>query len=448
MNLSSYIGGGGGGGGSSPKTKMGSPGSMIGGRKERTDSEYAPSVISSTGSGSGRSGRMFLNPPGESQLKMEKALQSSGETYHAAVPANKFTYDYKIGDWHITRTSVKIAHHHFAKGGMRMCYRAAEIIYNQEKKGEIETVIPSVVKLFMKKPKPYPSQNAQADKDHSKSEGNRVFHEALTQGVSQGYAEVFNRVLAAKGLPSSLHVSFLPVSVLHFPTLSNGTTYATIEPFLPGDYVKLNDNTGRKKSQGAELAQVFSYFTYIASGGSLVVCDIQGVGSTFTDPQIHSIDGKLFGAGNLGVIGINRFLNSLEPSELLDKLGLSLPQAIQQKYALGGSASSAAGGGGNNIPLPPFFTTPSNTDNNHEQINAKDVATNSAALLGSMNIPSSLINIKDDIANDEKIQEKLENSLSTLDYIEAAGMMSKVAQPSVLFPKSEFDDEDSILNDI
>ena len=135
-------------------------------------------------------------------------------------------------------------------------------------------MISSVVKLFMKKPKPYPSQNAQADKGHSKSEGNRVFHEALTQGVSQGYAEVFNRVLAAKGLPSSLHVSFLPVSVLHFPTLSNGTTYATIEPFLHGEYVKLNDNTGRKKSRGAELAQVFSYFTYIASGGSLVVCDI------------------------------------------------------------------------------------------------------------------------------------------------------------------------------
>jgi myosin-heavy-chain kinase len=54
----------------------------------------------------------------------------------------------------------------------------------------------------------------------------------------------------------------------------------------------------------------FSYFTHHVSGGSLVIADIQGVGTFYTDPQIHTLDGEGFGAGNLGERGIRRFLSS------------------------------------------------------------------------------------------------------------------------------------------
>jgi hypothetical protein len=41
-----------------------------------------------------------------------------------------------------------------------------------------------------------------------------------------------------------------------------------------------------------------------------MVVDLQGVSNVLTDPQIHCIDKKRFGAGNLGYEGMLRFFNT------------------------------------------------------------------------------------------------------------------------------------------
>jgi hypothetical protein len=41
-----------------------------------------------------------------------------------------------------------------------------------------------------------------------------------------------------------------------------------------------------------------------------LICDIQGVGDRYTDPQIHSHDGVGFGKGNMGERGVDRFIAS------------------------------------------------------------------------------------------------------------------------------------------
>lgn len=38
--------------------------------------------------------------------------------------------------------------------------------------------------------------------------------------------------------------------------------------------------------------QAFSHFTFERSGHQLIVVDVQGVGDLYTDPQIHTADGK------------------------------------------------------------------------------------------------------------------------------------------------------------
>jgi elongation factor 2 kinase len=48
--------------------------------------------------------------------------------------------------------------------------------------------------------------------------------------------------------------------------------------------------------------QAFSHFTYEHSRGRILVCDIQGVGDTWTDPQIHSCNSEGYGKGNLGQV--------------------------------------------------------------------------------------------------------------------------------------------------
>lgn len=75
--------------------------------------------------------------------------------------------------------------------------------------------------------------------------------------------------------------------------------YVPAEPFLRGQYIKYNNNNGwldeqYKSGQLAgsvagvnhHVAQAFSHYTYVESGGELLVCDIQGVGTTYTDPQV------------------------------------------------------------------------------------------------------------------------------------------------------------------
>merc|ERR1719198_2646502 len=85
--------------------------------------------------------------------------------------------------------------------------------------------------------------------------------------------------------------------------------------------MKYNDNAGHNEVE-SDVVGAFCYFSYHVSGGAMVITDIQGVGTFFTDPQIHTVDGRGFGAGNLGERGIRRFLQSHRHSLLCEQLGL------------------------------------------------------------------------------------------------------------------------------
>ena len=58
----------------------------------------------------------------------------------------------------------------------------------------------------------------------------------------------------------------------------------------------------------------------------MIVCDIQGVEDLFTDPQVHTSDGKGYGQGNLGVWGVHTFLCSHTCNEICAALGLPPPR--------------------------------------------------------------------------------------------------------------------------
>merc|ERR1712157_448847 len=75
-------------------------------------------------------------------------------------------------------------------------------------------------------------------------------------------------------------------------------------------YKKHNNNKGWVSEDDRNTPAAFSHFTYEASNKYLLVCDIQGVGDLYTDPQVHSDDGNGFGKGNLGRNGIDEFLST------------------------------------------------------------------------------------------------------------------------------------------
>ena len=96
---------------------------------------------------------------------------------------------------------------------------------------------------------------------------------------------------------------------------------ANLESLIRGDYTKHSDNAGHVETDD-EVAKAFSWFTYVSSERLLVVCDIQGVGSFYTDPQIHTWDGEGFGLGNMGAEGLEQYLATTTRNLLIDQLGL------------------------------------------------------------------------------------------------------------------------------
>ncbi len=116
---------------------------------------------------------------------------------------------------------------------------------------------------------------------------------------------------------ASLYNKYSPPRLVHFiPAFQielcerPGSPLFSVEPYISGDYVKHNNNYGDVEEDSRNTPQAFSHFTFEASDRKLLVVDIQGVRDVYTDPQVHSVDGRGFGEGNLGEEGFQRFIES------------------------------------------------------------------------------------------------------------------------------------------
>ncbi len=111
--------------------------------------------------------------------------------------------------------------------------------------------------------------------------------------------------------------------------------------------MKYSNNDGWSEDR-RNTPHAFSHFTFEASGRQLIVCDIQGVcacvclcdtlvsilthtlphhagvGDLYTDPQIHTLDGRGMGLGNNGGKGIQRWVASHRCNAICRQL--KLPQ--------------------------------------------------------------------------------------------------------------------------
>ncbi|KND91556.1 Alpha-protein kinase 1 [Tolypocladium ophioglossoides CBS 100239] len=102
----------------------------------------------------------------------------------------------------------------------------------------------------------------------------------------------------------------------------------SLEPFIEGEYVKYNSNgpyvLDDDDNPFNEIAQAFSHFTFERSWGHFLVTDLQGVGNSFTDPAIQTLDPERFKLGptNLNEEGFKFFFAMHTCKENCRKLGL------------------------------------------------------------------------------------------------------------------------------
>eukprot|EP00971_Amphidinium_carterae_P233216 4628985-Amphidinium_carterae.1 len=139
------------------------------------------------------------------------------------------------------------------------------------------------------------------------------------QHYAKCIAQEANETLSVAGIKRAFN--FLLPWLVWVP--GTDETYS-MEHLMPGDYAKYNNNAGwATDEEGGQMAVAFSHFSHRVTTGYAMIVDLQGIGGwCFTDPQVHCIDRKRFGLGNLGHEGMRRFFLGHQCNTFCQKLGL------------------------------------------------------------------------------------------------------------------------------
>jgi hypothetical protein len=202
--------------------------------------------------------------------------------------AVRWDYDFVHNKWSSSNMNVRVERVPFQKGSMRLAYHMLD-----DKGAHF------VAKCRIKAP---PSNKG-------------YFEDAAMQAACQHYAMAYNR----RGPPKA--VSFIDSFVLQL-TDREGRQFMACEEYLPGVYAKYNNNGGWLSEDARNTPQAFSHFTYGYSQRKLIIVDIQGVGDRYTDPQLHSLKQR-YGAGDLGVVGMQLFFQTHQCNGICRGLGLT-----------------------------------------------------------------------------------------------------------------------------
>ena len=236
--------------------------------------------------------------------------------------ATKHQYDPRKKQWARTCINVVVSKKKFAEGVMREAYHMQDLSVLGDDR------------LYVLKMSKESNENPQT-----------YFDDVQMQMEAKMYAEYYN----AQNPPKM--VDFLDAYVL---TLIDrpGKPICAVEKFINGEYKKYNNNWDWSDLQ-RNTPQAFSHFSYERSQHTILICDIQGVGDTWTDPQIHSHNSEGYGKGNLGQEGIQKFLESHQCNEICALLRLPVRQlkaasaeATRVRPPLNAGTRLAAGEGG------------------------------------------------------------------------------------------------------
>ncbi len=141
------------------------------------------------------------------------------------------------------------------------------------------------------------------------------------QSVAGVYAQEFNW---DKTKGPATEVVFSPVDVVQH----SGNEFYLWELPMSGKMEKFSTNSGVvKSSPHNDILQAYSHFTWVKSGKTLVVCDLEGVAQasciTLTDPAIHSRGpAGVYGHTDAGCKGIQLFFSTHVCESTCRRMGL------------------------------------------------------------------------------------------------------------------------------
>jgi hypothetical protein len=241
----------------------------------------------------------------------------------------------------------------FAEGAERFVYRCTEIEVPKDKTFEwyYQALQPYEKNLMLAERRGLRLVAKEA-KDVENLHLGRAFHEtfARVQHDAAMAALQFNQRMPMRR--PEFNISFLPTSLYHCLDVNykDNAAWVLVEQELDGKFTKWNNNAGaiRTSMPGLDalleededededepidvndVPQAFSHFSYEASRGKQLVCDLQGVwnpadGFMLTDPVVHymSSSGRKHknGATDKGFEGMKRFFQTHKCGPLCAKM--------------------------------------------------------------------------------------------------------------------------------
>ncbi|CAE7625107.1 Eukaryotic elongation factor 2 kinase [Symbiodinium microadriaticum] len=268
-------------------------------------------------------------------------------------------FDIEQDDWQEERILVEIDAKSFGQGAIRECFRMKEVNMQERSVPPSPNPDPEVVSFgdispsarsvgsdegsesgfflvansllemrHSERRRLYVAKRSMQDFADLEQHRHDCSVDVMHQAMAKHYAELYNQSLRTKLQGDSGHFPHLIDFLLtHMIELEDGRTFGA-EAFLFGNYIKHNNNSGG--TMGAKKTpQTFSYFTFVKSGRSLMVVDIQGIDDIYTDPVIHFLPCHASGSFrkadssvNLGIRGFALFLWSHRYNDVDRTLGL------------------------------------------------------------------------------------------------------------------------------
>ncbi|CAH1246243.1 EEF2K [Branchiostoma lanceolatum] len=232
------------------------------------------------------------------------------------------TYDVATNRWGERPTILSMDARPFGEGSMRRAYSAKDW-------GILKSSCqPKVVKLQIHRR--YTKAEAEAD--------------VKMQMKCVALAEEYN---SHSCIPKK--VSFCSAQLVQFHAGPYKGQYGLMEDYIPGTFEKHNLNFPMRPLSTRNTPQAFSHFTFERTDGRVVVCDVQGVGDQYTDPQIHCMDAGLqYGQGDFGAHGIISFVSNHRCNSICRALKLTPIQELPHRW--GSPPGKAA-----TAPVPRYY---------------------------------------------------------------------------------------------
>lgn len=141
------------------------------------------------------------------------------------------------------------------------------------------------------------------------------YRDLMTQTIAKELCDQFNNTY------QDIIIEKLDFPIPYIGYTTTGNAFF-LEEFIPGNHEKHNNNYGFVNPT-RNTPQAFSHFSYAATGGIMMVVDLQGAHNRLNDPQIHHIsDSKNYGEGNLGINGMKEFFKTHLCNDICKAIGI------------------------------------------------------------------------------------------------------------------------------